>query len=171
MAGILCAHILSKKGLDYALVEADTVCSGVKKTRPQRSPCSTVLSIASCSNVLGVSGHRCILLPTRLRWKTIVSYTTISTVIFRHATPICEWATQDCIKLNGAPYIGPYSAHTPNLYVATGFNKSHHSPLSPHGLCPEIQPVGTFMDCPCHGSRFTEDGKLINNPATGNLKE
>lgn len=24
-------------------------------------------------------------------------------------------------------------------------------------------------DCPCHGSRFTEDGKLIDNPATGNL--
>ncbi len=26
-------------------------------------------------------------------------------------------------------------------------------------------------DCPCHGSRFTEDGKLIDNPATGDLKQ
>lgn len=26
-------------------------------------------------------------------------------------------------------------------------------------------------DCPCHGSRFTEDGKLIDNPATGDLKK
>ena len=25
-------------------------------------------------------------------------------------------------------------------------------------------------DCPCHGSRFTEDGKCIDNPSTGNLK-
>lgn len=25
-------------------------------------------------------------------------------------------------------------------------------------------------DCPCHGSRFTKDGKLIDNPATGDLK-
>ena len=25
-------------------------------------------------------------------------------------------------------------------------------------------------DCPCHGSRFTEDGKIIDNPATGDLK-
>lgn len=25
-------------------------------------------------------------------------------------------------------------------------------------------------DCPCHGSRFTEDGKLIDNPATGDMK-
>ena len=26
-------------------------------------------------------------------------------------------------------------------------------------------------DCPCHGSRFTKDGKLINNPSNDNLKE
>lgn len=25
-------------------------------------------------------------------------------------------------------------------------------------------------DCPCHGSRFDENGGLINNPATGNMK-
>lgn len=25
-------------------------------------------------------------------------------------------------------------------------------------------------DCPCHGSRFTRDGRLIDNPATGDLK-
>lgn len=26
-------------------------------------------------------------------------------------------------------------------------------------------------DCPCHGSRFGEDGRVIDNPATGNLKK
>ena len=25
-------------------------------------------------------------------------------------------------------------------------------------------------DCPCHGSRFDEDGGVIDNPATGDLK-
>ena len=34
-----------------------------------------------------------------------------------------RWATQDCMSLDGVPYIGPYSRRTPNLYVATGFNK------------------------------------------------
>ncbi len=33
------------------------------------------------------------------------------------------WATQDCKTLDGVPYIGPYSAGTRGLYVATGFNK------------------------------------------------
>jgi len=25
-------------------------------------------------------------------------------------------------------------------------------------------------DCPCHGSRFEENGNLINNPATDDMK-
>ena len=36
---------------------------------------------------------------------------------------ICRWATQDCMSLDGIPYIGQYSKGTPELYVATGFNK------------------------------------------------
>ena len=34
-----------------------------------------------------------------------------------------RWATQDCMTLDGLPYIGRYSSNTPNLYVITGFNK------------------------------------------------
>ena len=34
-----------------------------------------------------------------------------------------RWATQDCISLDKIPYIGQYSKKTPDLYVATGFNK------------------------------------------------
>ncbi len=26
-------------------------------------------------------------------------------------------------------------------------------------------------DCPCHGSRFTKDGRLLDNPATGDTKK
>ena len=33
------------------------------------------------------------------------------------------WAAQDCMTLDGIPYIGLYSKNTPGLYVATGFNK------------------------------------------------
>ncbi len=36
---------------------------------------------------------------------------------------VSRWATQDCITLDGLPYIGKYSPNTPGLYVATGFNK------------------------------------------------
>ena len=34
-----------------------------------------------------------------------------------------RWATQDCMSLDGLPLIGFYVPRTPNLYVATGFNK------------------------------------------------
>lgn len=34
-----------------------------------------------------------------------------------------RWSTQDCITLDGIPYVGQYASDTPNLYVATGFAK------------------------------------------------
>jgi glycine/D-amino acid oxidase-like deaminating enzyme/nitrite reductase/ring-hydroxylating ferredoxin subunit len=41
--------------------------------------------------------------------------------------PGCEmkskWSAQDCVTLDEIPYIGNYSKSTPNIYVATGFNK------------------------------------------------
>lgn len=132
------------------------------------------------------------------------------------------WATQDCMTLDGIPYIGRYSANTENLYVATGFNKwgMTSSMVSAMILCDMVQgksnpytelfspsrsilhpqlcinafesavnlltpakkrcphlgcalkwnSVEHTWDCPCHGSRFEKDGKLIDNPSTGNLK-
>ena len=133
------------------------------------------------------------------------------------------WATQDCMSLDGIPYIGRYSSKTPNVFVATGFNKwgmttamvsaellsdmivekknEYESLFSPSRSMLSIQlPINIFestvgiltpskkrcphlgcalkwnsaehsWDCPCHGSRFTEAGKLIENPATDNLKQ
>lgn len=36
---------------------------------------------------------------------------------------ILHWSAQDCMTLDGIPYIGQFSASTPNWYVATGFGK------------------------------------------------
>ena len=132
-----------------------------------------------------------------------------------------RWATQDCMSLDGLPYIGQYCASTPNLYVATGFNKwgmttsmaaariltdlicgkenpyaalfsPSRSILRPQlGInaaeataslltparkrCPHLgcalkwNPQEHSWDCPCHGSRFSEDGQLLDNPSTGDL--
>lgn len=33
------------------------------------------------------------------------------------------WAAQDCMTLDGVPYIGQYSKHMPGCFVAAGFNK------------------------------------------------
>lgn len=135
-----------------------------------------------------------------------------STAIEKYA-----WATQDCMTLDGVPYIGQYSKSTPDLYVATGFNKwgmtssmaaamilcdrilekrnSHSEVFLPnrsilkpqllinageaaiHLLTPtprRCTHLGCALkwnkaektwDCPCHGSRFQENGEVIDNPA------
>lgn len=142
---------------------------------------------------------------------------------YPQAEIVAKWATQDCMTLDGAPYIGPYSKRTRDLYVATGFNKwgmtsamvaadiltdmilekenpyaATFSPsrsilraqLAVNGVkavlnlltptvprCPHLGCALKYnkqersWDCPCHGSRFTEDKKLIDNPATGDIKK
>ena len=134
-----------------------------------------------------------------------------------------HWATQDCITLDGMPYIGQYAKSTPELFVATGFNKwgmtssmaaamlltdlilgrenkyarvfrPSRSILRPQLAANAIEAVAGLLtptvprcphmgcalkynaaehswDCPCHGSRFQEDGSLIDNPATDDKKE
>ena len=47
----------------------------------------------------------------------------------------------------------PTSPRCPHMGCALKYNSQEHS-----------------WDCPCHGSRFSEEGDLIDNPATGNLK-
>jgi len=141
---------------------------------------------------------------------------------YPNASEHVAWATQDCMTLDGIPYIGRYSAKTRDLYVATGFNKwgmtgamtaamiltdkivgrgSPHaevfspsrSMLKPQLAINGVKAVGNLLtisrrrcphmgcalkwnphekswDCPCHGSRFERGGKLIDNPATGDLK-
>lgn len=42
---------------------------------------------------------------------------------YPQAKQVCRFATQDCMSLDGVAYIGKYSKSTPDLYVATGFNK------------------------------------------------
>lgn len=139
-----------------------------------------------------------------------------------------RFATQDCMTLDGMPYIGRYSSGTEGLYTATGFNKwgitgsmvsamllsdlilgrknKYEAVLSPYGgsgmprtplrpqlaanlaeallgwitpttpRCPHLGCVLKWnsaehtWDCPCHGSRFDAHGELIDNPATGGLR-
>ena len=49
--------------------------------------------------------------------------------------------------------LNPTLKRCPHLGCALKWNKAEHS-----------------WDCPCHGSRFTKNGKLLENPANGDLK-
>ena len=130
---------------------------------------------------------------------------------------VAKYATQDCMTLDDIAYIGKYSRRTPNLFVATGFNKwgmtssmvaamiladlvqgkknpysevfspsrcilrpqlfinifealvgilTPTMPRCPHlGCALKYNKAEHSWDCSCHGSRFTEKGRLLNNPA------
>lgn len=133
-----------------------------------------------------------------------------------------EWAAQDCMSLDGVPYIGQYSANTPELLAASGFNKwgmtgsmlaamlltekicgersdysevfsPSRSIMKPQLLvngfeatknlltpaakrCPHLgcalkwNKAEHSWDCACHGSRFDQRGRVLDNPANGDLK-
>ena len=49
--------------------------------------------------------------------------------------------------------VKPTRPRCPHLGCALTWNAQEHS-----------------WDCPCHGSRFGADGRLLNNPATGGLR-
>lgn len=152
-------------------------------------------------------------------WKGLEAFARQS---YPQARIAAKWATQDCMSLDGAPYIGQYAKSTPDLYVATGFNKwgmtssmvaaalladlvsgcenkyaqvfqpsrrilrpqlavngweavvnllTPTVPRCPHmGCALKYNAAERSWDCPCHGSRFREDGALIDNPATDDKK-
>lgn len=143
-------------------------------------------------------------------------------VHYPDAREVARFATQDCMTLDGIPYIGRYAKGTEGLYVATGFNKwgmsssmvsaillsdlllgrenaaeevfspsrsilhpqlaknvfssivgllTPTAPRCPHlGCALKYNPDEHSWDCPCHGSRFSETGKVIDNPATDDKK-
>lgn len=132
-----------------------------------------------------------------------------------------KWATQDCMTLDGVPYIGRYSSTTQDVYVATGFNKwgMTSAMVASNLLCDAVcgkkspyaqvfNPSRTILrpqlfinllktavnlvtptvprcthlgcalkynkqerswDCCCHGSRFSEDKQVLDNPAMKDL--
>ena len=153
-------------------------------------------------------------------WKTL---RTFAKEYYPNAREKYHWATQDCMSLDGMPYIGTYSRWTPDLYVASGFSKwgmtgamlsariltdlvqgeqneyaALFSPsrnmLSRQLFCNLKEAISSMLppgkkrcthlgcvlqwnavertwDCPCHGSRFEEDGSRIENPACDDLKK
>lgn len=59
-----------------------------------------------------------------------------------------------------------------NAFEATANLLTISDKRCPHmGCALKWNPQEHSWDCPCHGSRFTEKGKLIDNPATGDLKQ
>ena len=59
-----------------------------------------------------------------------------------------------------------------NAFEATTNLLTPTTKRCPHlGCALKWNPAERTWDCPCHGSRFTHDGQLIDNPATDDLKK
>lgn len=147
-------------------------------------------------------------------WAELVSFAKSN---YPNAVEAARWATQDCMSLDSAPYIGAFSTARPDVLVATGFNKwgmttavtasevlcdillgkkspyerlfnPSRSILTPQLLTNAYEATTNLInlkpkrcthlgcalkwndaeqswDCPCHGSRYDDNGTVINNPA------
>lgn len=180
--------------------------------------CKTGFSFRNYGNLLllGGGGHRTG--KDGGNWKELREF---AKKYYPDSTEKYFWAAQDCMSLDGIPYVGQYSKSTPNLYTASGFNKwgmtgamlsaillsdmvcgvrnDYEEAFSPsrsiirpqlfiNGFeatkdlltpskkrCPHLgcalkwNPAEHSWDCSCHGSRFAENGKVLDNPANGDL--
>ena len=162
--------------------------------------------------LLGGGGHR-----TGKKGGGWAELSAVAQRAYPNAREAARWAAQDCMSLDGVPYIGQYSARTPGLFVAAGFNKwgmtssmaaamlladlvrgrenpyaalfsPSRSILRPQLAANALEAAANLLtptvprcphmgcalkynrqehswDCPCHGSRFAQDGRLLDNPA------
>ncbi|MBR6515093.1 MAG: FAD-dependent oxidoreductase [Clostridia bacterium] len=81
----------------------------------------------------------------------------------------------DLVRGKSNPYAGVFSAYRSLFHTQLAINilesskglLTPTSPRCPHlGCALKYNPAEHSWDCPCHGSRFSENGKLIDNPAT-----
>lgn len=70
--------------------------------------------------LLGGGGHRTGENPKGDKYSKLES---AAKYFYPNSSEVCRWSAQDCIPLDGVPYIGRYSSSLPNVYVATGFQK------------------------------------------------
>ena len=68
--------------------------------------------------LIGDSGHRTG--KTEDGWTQLEAF---AREVFPASPLRYRWAAQDCMTLDGVPYVGRYGRKTPDLYVAAGFNK------------------------------------------------
>ncbi len=73
--------------------------------------------------------------------------------IFNPSRSICHPQLLDNIRESAANILTFSKPRCPHLGCALKWNKHEHS-----------------WDCPCHGSRFSHDGKLLDNPSNGDLE-
>ncbi|MBQ9098032.1 MAG: FAD-dependent oxidoreductase [Clostridia bacterium] len=167
--------------------------------------------------LLGGAGHR-----TGVQGGGFEELSRLAMAYYPKAHVTHRFAAQDCMTLDGLPYIGRYTQKSRDLFVATGFGKwgmngamiaamllrdlildrqnpyvdlfapdrpwamgaflknaasvlAHYvrptRPRCPHlGCALRWNKQERSWDCPCHGSRFSELGELIDAPATHDLR-
>lgn len=98
---------------------------------------------------------------TNIHYQNLISFAKDT---FQVEDIIYRWSTQDCMTMDGVPYIGNLTSRSPNLYVATGFGKWGISNGTVAGmLLTDLITKGDSPWAPVYNpSRFSSAASIVN---------
>jgi len=112
--------------------------------------------------------------PSRLMWRTPIDFASEALNMAAQYTDYFSKSELDTIYQLGNGQGAVFQAQIKKYAVYRDENSTFHafSAVCPHlGCILQWNQDERSFDCPCHGSRFSSQGKLMNGPAVADLKE
>jgi nitrite reductase/ring-hydroxylating ferredoxin subunit len=136
---------------------------------------TTIGAMIICDSILGIKNKwEEIYSPSRITLKTTGDFIKETGNM---AAQYLDWLSASDLKDTDDLPIGEGSILSSGLKKIAVYRDYNNTLKAFSAVCPHLGCVVQWnadeksFDCPCHGSRFANDGTVINGPATSNLSE